>query len=266
MKTNIFKLYIAVLLLTVLSMLNTFSAHHIDHKLFGHLTKADQDLFEAVKTENMEQIQNALDAGANINVKNKVGYTPFHSLISHLGSGINPEALQKKLQLAEFFLKKGADINSQQRYGNTALHNVGSGISTTVVEFLLKHGANPNIQNNQGYTPLHTLAKVPSFGNSIENAKLLLDFGASTDIKNLANKTPIDLALAAPTEVNENNWFFLIKNPEFIKVLQTEGKPKRVAIARELETQTELPQDVTDLVLRFLGSQEQELKELHQKQ
>jgi ankyrin repeat protein len=55
-------------------------------------------------------------------------------------------------------LKKGADPNAKNEYGNTPLHEAASRGHVDVVRLLLEHGADPNIQNNIGWTPLHLAA------------------------------------------------------------------------------------------------------------
>ena len=50
----------------------------------------------------------------------------------------------------------GADMNSQGRYGDTALISAASKgrLSCDCVEYLVSHGEDVNIQNNDGYTAL----------------------------------------------------------------------------------------------------------------
>ncbi len=45
-------------------------------------------------------------------------------------------------------LEEGIDINSQDRYGYTALHNASCNGQNSIVSLLLKNGANVNVQNH----------------------------------------------------------------------------------------------------------------------
>ncbi|PHS31844.1 MAG: hypothetical protein COA95_04985 [Methylophaga sp.] len=77
-------------------------------------------------------------------------------------------------------------INSQDKYGFSALHNVMSEEQFKIVEYLIKNGANVNIQNSEGISPLH-LAGWP------ENAELLLNAGAEVDIIDHQGNTPLHI-------------------------------------------------------------------------
>lgn len=57
-------------------------------------------------------------------------------------------------QLIQLLLKKGANPNSQDKDGNTALHRACDLGHAKIIELLLKNNADPNIKNNQGLIPL----------------------------------------------------------------------------------------------------------------
>jgi len=65
-----------------------------------------------------------------------------------------------KLRLLEFFINRGAPLNSYNKFGFTPLHIAISNNSVKVVKFLLKHGANSNAEvNRTKLLPLHLALK-----------------------------------------------------------------------------------------------------------
>ncbi len=99
------------------------------------------------------------------------------------------------LVLAE--LMKGADPNTTNRYGYSALHwaLIGAGYTTKtfgIVQVLLDFGANPNQVNNKGFTPLHYAGQ---FRADAATMGLLLKYGGDPNIKNNQGVTPYEMAL-----------------------------------------------------------------------
>ena len=94
---------------------------------------------------NIEDIKEALNNGANINIKNNYGETPLHFAI----------VFNRSIKIIELLLEKGANINIQDRNGNTPLYfAISINKPIEIIKFLLEKGAKPNIQNNNGDTPL----------------------------------------------------------------------------------------------------------------
>ena len=89
--------------------------------------------------------------------------------------------------LAEFVVKKGARINTQDKDGYSSLHIAVKKGSPALVEFLLKNGALPNIKNKYGNTPAFDAC------DNWEILKLLLDHGCDINYKNLGNVSVYDL-------------------------------------------------------------------------
>lgn len=85
----------------------------------------------------------------------------------------------------------GANINTRDfRGGWTPLHYAVSLGNLELVEFLVEHGANINAKDINGVTPLHIAAKNGHF--SI--VKFLVKHGALIDVVDIYGKTPIDYA------------------------------------------------------------------------
>ena len=82
------------------------------------------------------------------------------------------------------------DINEQDKDGETLLWEDVHMNDLDVVKYLLENGANPNTQEKEGWTPLHLCAQ----NYSVECARLLLDYGADCEIKNVYGNNVINTA------------------------------------------------------------------------
>ena len=119
-----------------------------------------------------------LDAGADVNAKNRRGSTPLHWAIRD----------QAKVRL---LLARGAAINARQVEGRTPLYQAASlGDGTEMMRLLLSKGADPNIALANGRTPLMAVAD----HGDVEAITLLLDAKAPVDTKNGAGETALILA------------------------------------------------------------------------
>ena len=58
------------------------------------------------------------------------------------------------VKIVEFYIKNGANINVQTRYGDTALHFTIHHNRSIILKMLLEAGADPTIQNNVQKSPI----------------------------------------------------------------------------------------------------------------
>ncbi|WP_347159331.1 ankyrin repeat domain-containing protein [Pontibacter chitinilyticus] len=176
----------------------------------------DQKVVIAAINRDPDMLRRAIAAGGNVNTlaepdefeANLHGRTPLmHTvyipmLLEDYGVTYVP---QVRLQTASLLLKKGANVNAQDKDGKTALHYVVS-CSRIKTEFfeqeqvqlldtLFQYGANPNLQDKDGNTVL-AQALQATIGQHIGILELekLLASGASPNIQNNAGKTPLMLA------------------------------------------------------------------------
>jgi len=90
----------------------------------------------------------------------------------------------------EVLLSKGADVQVQDRDGNTALHHAALMDRLELLGFLLFAGADPEAVNNQGQTALHLVTAAGSYSA----CRLLLDQGAALDRPDGRGNTPLHIA------------------------------------------------------------------------
>ncbi len=102
-----------------------------------------------------------------------------------------PEDKKKQYKLVEFLLKKGANINWQDKSGETALMRC---TSKEIFELLLKRGANVNLKRNWGgETILHSLVDTTKTDQR-DLIKMALENGADVHIRDNNGETALMIA------------------------------------------------------------------------
>jgi len=92
-------------------------------KTTGGKSNADKSIFIASGVGDLEAVKQHVAAGADVNAKDKEGWTPLHF------------ASDRK-NVAEFLIKKGADVNAKDAYGFTPLDEADD----ETADLLRKHG------------------------------------------------------------------------------------------------------------------------------
>ena len=104
----------------------------------------------------------------------------------HLAAGYN------NLEVAEFLLENGADVNAQDKGGLIPLHNASSYGHLDIAALLIKFHTVVNATDKWGFTPLHEAAQK----GRTQLCALLLAHGSDPTLKNQEGQTPLDLASA----------------------------------------------------------------------
>ncbi|WP_331775453.1 ankyrin repeat domain-containing protein [Sulfurospirillum sp. 1612] len=181
-------------------------------------------LFYAIKNDDVKMIQFLIDSGADVN---------FPTKLYRKETPIQEALLERKIHSAQKLIDNGASID--KNIGFQSLELAIKNLNIKVVQFLIDNKYDVNFQNKDGNTILHLMAmgiveknlqsietyiekkeyikRFPdtyvkaqeqvkrlktNFKNYSKIAKLLLQNGADTKLKNNAGKTPLMIA-------NENN-------------------------------------------------------------
>ena len=162
----------------------------------------DIDINLAAGTGNIEAVKQYLDAGGDVNAKDKVA-TPLY-WAAHDG--------QK--EIVELLIANGADVNlrsgmvvktkdgsvgnkmAQEMMNNrTPLDMAIRNEHTEIAELLIAKGTDMNAKSNRGYTPLHEASKKEKPEVKItEIIELLIAKGADVNAKTVDGETPLHLA------------------------------------------------------------------------
>jgi ankyrin repeat protein len=124
-------------------------------------TKGVTPFFMAAATADIAYMKLLVESGANPSIANVDGCTP---LMAACGIGVGSAAANEVageepevLEAAQLLLKLGADVNSVDANGETAMHGAALKNLPKVVQFLADHGAKIetwNKKNRYGWTPL----------------------------------------------------------------------------------------------------------------
>ncbi len=140
-----------------------------------------------IQTNHTEAINDLFKKGEISN--EKMFKATFHNIESEY-QGIHLASIHKNPEMIDLFINKGADINSQQKDGKTALHFIVENNDMPSLQRISRGKINTNIQDNKGESPLFTAIR----NNNAEMVKSLISLNASVDITNRKKETPLHVA------------------------------------------------------------------------
>ncbi|WP_375330989.1 ankyrin repeat domain-containing protein [Candidatus Tisiphia endosymbiont of Oplodontha viridula] len=99
-------------------------------------------------------------------------------------------ALTGNLDGMKFLVEKGADVKIKNNEGFSVLHIAAQrNVAVSAIKFLIKEGANINAQDKHGSTPLHYATR-----KHADNVKLLIEEGANINAQDEHGSTPLHYA------------------------------------------------------------------------
>ncbi|XP_033632864.1 poly [ADP-ribose] polymerase tankyrase-1-like [Asterias rubens] len=146
------------------------------------LLRGDAALLEAAKKGNLVRVQKLVTPD-NINCRDSQGR---NSTPLHLAAGYN------NVEVADYLLEHGADVNARDKGGLIPLHNASSYGHLDIASLLIKHNTCVNAVDRWNFTPLHEAAQK----GRTQLCALLLAHGADPTMTNQEGQTPLDLATA----------------------------------------------------------------------
>ena len=127
-------------------------------------------LHQAARDGDYELVDRCLKAGAYVNSRSTIAWTPLHR-----ACGVGAARVVSRL------LESGADVDAKDECGETPLHIACFKGYAKCVRLLLKEGAKPNERSLCGRQPLHEACRVDDYSNC---TRALLEFGAEADVNN----------------------------------------------------------------------------------
>ena len=148
--------------------------------------KVPDTIYRAAQAGNIEAVKQHLAAGADVNVKDKVGGTPLHRA-----------AYKGHKEIVELLIDNGADVNAERHetVKVTPIQEAAFGASETtyktyleIMSILIAAGADVNAHGS-GNTVLEEVIKLP------ELVELLIANGADVNTRGIRGRTPLDRAI-----------------------------------------------------------------------
>ena len=135
-------------------------------------------------------------AGSSVDLRGNRENSPLHSA-----------AFYGDIEMVRVLLDYGVDVNIRNDVGFTPLYFAPNPYSNDpgAVRLLLDRGADPNLGRN-GETPLHEASRY----GKVEMARLLIEHGASVEVKGANGKTALEIASGR-------------RHDEFVKLLLEHG-------------------------------------------
>ena len=98
-----------------------------------------RSLHQAVVDGDIDQVNLLISKGADVNMQNRMGWTPLHTAIQN-----------RRQALIEPLIAKGANVNAKDNRGQTPLHIAVNLGQKEVVELLIAKGADVNVMGSRG--------------------------------------------------------------------------------------------------------------------
>jgi ankyrin repeat protein len=139
-------------------------------------------LHGAARMGSARYVEMLLARGADVNARNRKGFTPLHEAAGPPGDAA----------MVGMLLGRGAEIEARDDAGNTPLHLAAEpGESGDIARLLLERGADPNAANNLGCRPIHLAA---AYGSK-DILEALIAHGADVNAADREGLRPLHMAV-----------------------------------------------------------------------
>ncbi|SPR13315.1 ankyrin repeat-containing protein [Orientia tsutsugamushi] len=115
-------------------------------------------------------------------------------------------ASQGDIELLQYLIDHGINVNTANHWGNTALHVASNRGNTPMVKLLLDNNASPNPQDINSNTPLH----LATSNGHVDIIRLLLNHGSDVNLPSGVNETALEIAWTRYSE-NPEQYFEIIR-------------------------------------------------------
>jgi ankyrin repeat protein len=143
-------------------------------ELFSSYT--NQFIFSLVDTNNLQELSNYINETGTPNIIN------HHTRLSLLAYAVKLQ----KVEIVDYLISLGADVNLQDASGMTALHYAVENTNIQLVTRLSLARCDLNARDHYKYTPLHFAVEI----ESTECIRLLLEHGANPNKRDYNLLTP----------------------------------------------------------------------------
>jgi ankyrin repeat protein len=203
-------------------------------KLTKGLSKGDSWLITAIgyKHKNTNLIELLLNHGAKVNEKTGTfNFSPLHrvAIVGYKSTFVSCR------DIGEILIAHGANVNAEDKHGNTPLHWAARLGHQDIVEILLEYNANVNHKNQGGVSALSEAIQ----SNHRQVVEYLLSRNAQVNSPDNDSLTPLLLALNKPE--NEEIIRLLIAYDADVNARDSKGfSPLHRAVIRKNKNMVEL--------------------------
>jgi len=148
------------------------------------------DMRDAIRFGAVQDVRKHLQRGYDPNSTDEKSYGEGHLLQTIAEHCARDDMFDARVQMAEMFLKVGAEVDGRNQFGETALFYAANVGCVELARLLVAQGADVNAKDRNNHTALHTAADRDRF----EMCEVLIELGADVNAQDSEGRTPIVVA------------------------------------------------------------------------